>query len=372
MATKALTAFPYGNRRFPVPGYWNPDDLDRIKSGRHDLVEAAAADFIASTPQLLRASDIEDAGLPKILAMGVDLQNCFVLTPTALQLPIADNLSVPGAVDSAKRTVRGIYEYVAYIWKMIMTADTHPPYTVHSRYMYVSRATGKPVPGFTPITIEALERGEIIPIFDFAGSGLKPPLEVARELWAKYGPSSPDPRPWNSMIMAWPTHSQEGSPDQALVTDVWQAIHYHALVMQANPIVKSKGRLIDAENYGALEAAVQTNSPASSFDMETFEHIMGADWIVWIGAQARTHCSVDTATQVHRALKKHDPAKLKRFVIADDCHNNIPDVVDATGKVLVPFAAWADAAYAEMAKDGVRILKSTDPEFHAIMTGQVA
>lgn len=367
-------SFPYNGRKFSIPGHVDFTAFDSIRPTRHHLVEAAAQDFIAATPGLLRSSDLEDKGMPKILWGMVDLQNVFLLSPDALGLPPYESLSVPGALASAERTVRAMYEYAPYIWGMFVTEDTHPPFTVHSRFWYIVAATGKPPAPFTPISVDDLRSGRVVPIFDFAGSGLKSPLEYAQELWATYGPGSPDPRPWNQSIMAWPTHSQEGSPEAALQTDIWQAMHYWSIVMQANPWMQQKGKLLDSENYGAFQAAVPTASPSSSFNMEFFRYIKDADWVIWGGAQARTHCSVDTFTQLVRAYES-DPetsTRLNRLVVLDDCHDNIPDVTDGKGTVLAPFRQWADDAFAAMAKKGVRILKSTDPEFHQIMTGQVA
>lgn len=355
----------------PIPSFVDlrPEVVDRLKSGRHAAVEAAALDFARQHPELVRPPQFKEAGRPKILPVLIDLSGCFVMTPEGQDSVVGQCMSVPGAIPDLIRTVQLLYQYAPCFWQVLATVDSHPAHTVHSRLSYLDASTGEPPAPFTPISIEALELGTIVPIKE-CFEGLRHPLEVARELWHHYGPESSRPRMWNAMIMAWATHGQEGSVDQALMTELWQAIHYWEVLMRRNAVVKRKGLLVDTESYGAFQSAVPTSDPRSGFDWETFKLFLEADRIVWLGAQARTHCSLDTLCQVVEALAVHAPEKLPNLVVLEDCHSNIPDVVLPDGTVAAPFRAWADAEYERLVRThGIRLMRSTDPALHRFMTG---
>ena len=80
---------------------------------------------------------------------------------------------------------------------------------------------------------------------------------------------------------------------------------------------------------------------------------------------------VDALVRLAQMLQIHPKPLLRRLVIVEEWHNNIPDVVDSDGNVILPFKAWADSAFARLARMGVTIIQeASDPLLKRIITGE--
>lgn len=272
--------------------------------------------------------------------------------------PSWGNLYVTGAEKDTDRLARFIFNNARNISHILASLDTHYIFQPFHRFNWVAgpnpaqRQNGthyvegeNPDP-FTIITLAAVNAGRWLPC--------RRPKHM-REMLEKLESTG------KKQLCIWPTHCELGTPGQALDPALMEVIHWHSGVRNDQYDLTSKGMSQSAEHYGILQAEVRfDDDPQTHLNTYVVNEWAKADRIYFAG-QAKSHCVLETLEQVVAIFSKQSPELLDRLYVLKDCTSSVPDIVDQSGKVLVPFDAIAEARFAEFKKLGMKFVNSTDP-----------
>jgi nicotinamidase-related amidase len=266
---------------------------------------------------------------PKIALMLVDAQIDFVHVDGAL--------SVPGAVDDAKRTTEWIYKNATRITHIFASLDSHVPLQIFFPTWWVDDQDQHPDP-YTPITAEDVDQGRWRPLYepDWSVDYVHALQEQAKK-----------------ELMVWPFHVLLGTPGHALTPILYEAIAYHSAARSVQPTFETKGLLAKTEYYSLLEPEVKVSGhPRGTLNEKLMETMLSFDAIYFAG-QAKSHCVLETISSI---VKRHgdDHRMMEKLYLIEDCTSSVqhPEI---------NFEAIAAEAFGNYVKMGMRIVKSSDP-----------
>lgn len=265
----------------------------------------------------------------KVILVNVDFQVDFVFPNGALP--------VTNALGDVERTVDWIFRNLDQLTTIASSIDSHIPVQIFYPTWWVDANGNMPDP-YTMITLKDVEDGKWKPVVD--------------PVWTRNYLTELD-RGGKKTLMIWPFHCMIGTPGQALVPNLMEAIAFHSAARRSQPVFLVKGSIPQTENYSIVEPEVKyPKHPAGDLNTPFLDLVSRHD-LVYVAGEAKSHCVLDTM----RSIVNH-------FAGQDDILGKIRFLMDCTSSVEhpdVPFDEIANAELAEMEKLGVRLVKSTDP-----------
>lgn len=271
------------------------------------------------------------SGLPHVtpsevqrLGLFIDYQNDF--------LDYSDGLStlpVPGSVQDVRRACEWLYINAPSLTGLMLSLDQHIPFQIFFVTWWKDQSGNAPDP-YTLITADDVESGKWIPRFDKDWS-----IQYVKDLGA---------------IMVWTFHCMIGTPGAALNSSLAEAIAWVAAARNIQPTYIFKGTVPQSEHYGPFEPCkIVTNHPQGGTNTAMLEAMNKYNEIYWFG-EAEEYC-VDTGKKQVLSYYSGRPDVIARMRFVTDC----------TSLVFPDKRAEADAVQAEYVKQGVVLVKSTDP-----------
>jgi nicotinamidase-related amidase len=158
-------------------------------------------------------------------------------------------------------------------------------------------------------------------------------------------------------LTIWPYHAMLGGIGHALVSAVEEAIFFHSIARYSQPDFQVKGGNPFTENYSVLKPEVLENAAGEQIAEKNIGFItklLKFDAVV-IGGQAKSHCVAWTIDDLLSEIQISDKNLAEKVYLLEDCSSSvvIPGVVDYTEE--------ANAAFERFAKEGMHIVRSTDP-----------
>ena len=288
-----------------------PETAAAIREGADaDLTEAAADDR-------------------RLVLLLVDAQVDFIHPDGAL--------SVPGAVEDARRTAEWIYRHVGEITAIAASLDSHVPAQIFYPTWWVNEAGDHPGP-FTSITNQQVNQGVWRPIYQPEWSAMY--VERLQEETKKE-------------LMIWPYHTMIGAPGHSLTPALYEAVVYHAAARQADPRFVTKGNLPQTEFYSLLEPEVKVpDDPRGQLNQDFLHELLGYD-LIYLAGQAKSHCVLETVTSFMRYLGD-DPEAIGKLRLLEDCTSSVQHLQ-------IDFEVIANQTYAGFREHGLQLVQSTDP-----------
>lgn len=262
----------------------------------------------------------------RVLLLLVDMQVDFIHTDGAL--------SVPGAVEDARRTIEWIYENTPTLTTIAASLDSHLPVQIFYASWWID-ANGNPPTPYTEITAADVEQGI-----------WKPRYEIA---WShEYVHKLADQARKNLMI--WPYHTMIGTPGHGLTPALYEAIAYHSAARQTEPIFLTKGSIPKTEHYSMLEPEVKvSDNPQGTINRSFLDMIASYD-VIYVAGQAKSHCVLETVTSMMRYFNTDIISKL----------HVLYDAMSSVAHPQIDFDAAANKAFETFAKEGLNIVYTTD------------
>lgn len=302
------------------PPYYNPETVGTLY-----VPQTLTAITAGQTANIPPAS--EDTR--RVILLLVDTQVDFIHTDGAL--------SVPGAVDDTRRTVKWIYRNINQLTAIAASLDSHTPLQIFYPTWWVDADGQHPAP-YTAISSDDVQAGRWTPV-------IKPQWSVdyvqKLETQAK------------KTLMIWPYHTMIGTPGQAITPALYEAIAYHAGARSSQPEFLSKGQIAQTEHYSIMEPEVKVpDQPQGDLNAQ-FLNMLATYDLIYIAGQAKSHCVLETAASMMRYFADQ-PATINKLRFLMDCTSSVihPDF---------DFDAIANEAIAEFAAQGMKLVNSTDP-----------
>ena len=299
-----------------LPTYYDPSDVTKIYSERVGAVAQAAKEAGNCKPEPL-----------KNLALGIDCQLCFCHP--------SGSLYVDGAEDDMRRAVEWVYRNHEKLSCITASIDQHGPYQIFHPLFWVDKEGNHPEP-FTVITLEDYdsgkwgpsERSKKIPFKNGIGYFIRYYLEGLKK-GGKYA------------LTIWPYHALQGSVNASIVPALSEAILYHSIRTEGNPVIIQKGSDILSENYSIFEKEVyypyDDAVDTSDYDMDgnlipDFNlNTLAAYDNIYVFGQALSHCVLSTLLSMEKQGTKSlfedwglgETPLIKKIVLLTDATSSV-------------------------------------------------
>lgn len=255
------------------------------------------------------------------------------------------NLSVPGAQDDLQRIVEFIYRNVGSITSIFASLDTHNQYQIFYPSWWAYQDTGEQPPAWTMVSLNP--QGEAV---DPNGRRISPLIEP---LWSlrTYLPTLKANASKDNML--WPYHCMEGTPGHCLMPSLSEALAFYSAARLSQVNYITKGRAIRTEHFGIWASEVaDPRDPSTALNTAILDVLATHD-LVYVAGEAKSHCVLETKRQT-LAYFQNQPEIIRKLRFLTDCTSSVV----APG---IDFDALANAEEAKMVKQGVTLVKSTDP-----------
>lgn len=269
---------------------------------------------------------------------------CVIVDPQWDFVSPDGTLSVPGAQDDLARGVDWLYAHAEDVSSFYVSEDIHLPWQIFYTTWWSDDA-GQHPPAWTMISLNG--KGEAV---DQNGRRMMPLVDP---LWT-LSTYLPDLKNKSQLdLMLWPYHCMEGTMGSAIMSALSEALAWHSAARHTQVTFISKGRNPRTEHYGILAAEVpDPKDPSTSLNTAILDALAKHD-LIYVWGEAKSHCVLKTMKQMVGYFKAQ-PEVLKRIRFIEDCTSSVV----APG---VDFEGMAVAALKQMEKQGVVIVKSTDP-----------
>jgi nicotinamidase-related amidase len=276
----------------------------------------------------------------------VDMQNTFC-TP-GFELFVAGR-SGTGAVEDTKRLCSFLYRNLAVVTRSVVTLDTHQAFQIFHAPFLVDESGRHPDP-YTLVTLEDVTGGRWQVSAD-ASATLGLDANVAAEHLRSYVEALAAGGKY--ALTVWPFHALLGGIGHALVSEVEEALFFHATARFSQTRFEIKGISPLTEHYSALGPEVERGPHGKVLgerNTALIERLSTYDAVI-VAGQAKSHCVAWTVDD----LLEDVPEIAPRLYLLEDCSSAVvvPGVVDYTEE--------ADSAFARFAEAGVHIVRSTEP-----------
>jgi nicotinamidase-related amidase len=303
-----------------IPAFHDPD---RVGTLFYPDSAAIAAD--AEQTGLRPASDDGE----RVLLLLVDMQVDFCHR--------SGSLYVPGADDDIRRVIRFLYAHAESITHIACSLDSHYPFQIFHPAWWAD-ADGRHPDPFTVISERDVADGVWSPLSEPGWSRVY--VSRLREHARKD-------------LVIWPYHVPIGGVGNALDPELWSAVFWHSIARRSQPTLLTKGNIPDTEHYSILRPEVAVHGkPQGDLSREFFGMLDGYDY-VFVAGEAETHCVLETVADLVELIGD-DAEKLGRLHVLRDCMSPVvhPEI---------DFHAMAMARFAEWERQGLRLVRSTDP-----------
>jgi nicotinamidase-related amidase len=276
----------------------------------------------------------------------VDMQNTFC-TP-GFELFVGGR-SGTGAVDDTRRTCSFLYRNLGVLTQTVVTLDTHQAFQIFHAPFLVDESGRHPDP-YTLVTLDDVASGRWRVSVDTAatlgldGDAASEHLRAYVETLAGGGKYA---------LTIWPFHALLGGIGHALVSEIEEALFFHATARYSQTQFEVKGTNPLTEHYSALGPEVERGPNGERLgeqNVALLEYFSSFDAVI-VAGQAKSHCVAWTVED----LLEDVPEIAPRLYLLEDCSSAVvvPGAVDYTEE--------ADAAFARFADAGVHVVRSTEP-----------
>lgn len=300
------------------PDFYRPERVGQLYSP-----DASAAVAAGSAASIAPAS----ADRFRTLLLLVDMQVDFVHAD--------GSLSVPGAVDDARRVIEWIFGNLPAVTTIAASLDSHVPLSIFFPTWWAGADGQHPQP-YTVIRSDEVRAGRWTPLYQ---------PEWSAEYCAKLEAQA------KKELMIWTFHTLIGTPGHTLTPALYEAVAYHSAARQAQPIFLQKGTIPQTEYYSILEPEVKVpDHPAGSLNTAFLNMLVAYDR-VYVAGEAKSHCVLETVASITRAFADQ-PAVLDKFYLLEDCMSSVAHPT-------IDFEVLAQQALARFAEMGVHLVKSS-------------
>ena len=163
-------------------------------------------------------------------------------------------------------------------------------------------------------------------------------------------------------LYLWPPHCELGSDGHALAGLIYEAAIFHGFARKAQLELEVKGTHPLTENYSIVQPEVLERfdgKPLAQKNTRFLETMHRADAII-VAGQAKSHCVRASSEHLIREIKSQDPSLVKKMYVLEDCMSSVA-VPNGSGGFYVDYTDEADKAFEEFRKDGLQLVRSTDP-----------
>lgn len=302
-----------------IPSFYDADQVGKLYAPRVQ----AAVDAGLKAGLLPAAHDTR-----RVILLLVDVQVDFVHPDGAL--------SVPGAVDDTRRTIAWIFRHAGQLTAIAASLDSHTPMQIFYPTWWINDVGAHPAP-FTPISADDVARGVWKPVIEPQWS-----VDYVHRLEQQA----------RKVLMIWPYHTMIGTPGQALVPSLYEAIAYHAAARNTQPTFLSKGSIAKTEHYSILEPEVKVpDHPLGDLNTAFLDMLASYD-LIYIAGQAKSHCVLETVASIMNYFQRR-PDVIERLRFLSDCTSSVQHPT-------IDFEALANEALAKYAAQGMRMVTSQD------------
>jgi nicotinamidase-related amidase len=331
-------------RELPIPEHYSPRKVNQIYQVSYQQLAEDARQWRNKH----NIPGIEKDQI-RIALLVIDYQNTFCIP--GFDLFVAGR-SGCAAVDDSQRLSEFIYRNLGRLTKIIATLDTHKVVQIFHPIFLVNDRGNHPQP-YSQVSSEDIERGVwkvnpgIIASLGFSA-------EQADE-YLKYYSRTLDSKEKYALTI-WPYHALLGSIGHALVSSIEEAIFFHTLTRISQPKFEIKGNNPLTEHYSAISAEVDHGPDGKLIEpseSEIFELVLSYD-AVMIAGQAKSHCLAWTVADLLEKIRDVNSQLASKVYLLEDC----------TSPVVVPgadFTDQADKAFSRFARQGIHIVRSTEP-----------
>jgi len=331
-----------------MPSFYDQSRCGKLVKPECEIAARAGSDFAKknSIPPSLKGGTA-----PNIILVAIDMQIDFVSSDVG-------NLYVPGAEQDVHRLNQFIATNVASISEIVASLDTHYLFQPFHPFNWVAgKSPARRHDGTPYLEGDHPDPFTLITKEDLGNDIWQPSRHIS--LMREYVDRLETDR--KKTLCIWPLHCEEGTPGRALDPTFMEMIHWHAAARKRQYNLTIKGMSQLSEHYGILKAEVRFDQdPNTQLNVGMIDKWSRADRIYFCG-QAKTHCVLETLRQTVDIFKQRSPEILEKLFVLQDVMSPVPDIKDSSGNVLVPFNEIANDAFADMAKDGVKFIDSTDP-----------
>lgn len=262
----------------------------------------------------------------KIALLNVDCQWDFI-SPDG-------GLPVPGAIADTQRLIGNfIYPNVDVITSIFNSMDSHHVIAIYFSAWWQDKNGCAPNP-YEEITYDDIKSGKWRPTIDPLWS-----TEYVKKL---------------GYIIIWPPHCITGTPGQALMPALSEAIMYHSSSRMSQTINILKGTNPRTEHYGIFAAEVPDPKDINTLLNTYILDIIASHDLIYVAGQAKSHCVLKTMVQQIAYFGKSNPDAIKKIRFLMDCTSSVKHP-------MIDFEAIANAEIDKMVSQGVVLVNSTDP-----------
>ncbi len=305
-----------------TPEFYDPKLIDELFLPRLDKVRKEALSHERIPP----SSDDRQGKRTALLL--IDEQVDFCLSKGSLY--------VPGADKDLANTIGFIFDNIEKITTIYPTLDSHLTFQIFYGVWWRDANGNHPAP-FTIITHEDVASGKYS-----AAESPEWSAGYVRELETNA----------HKPLCIWPEHTMIGTPGHAMVPALFEACYLHSLVRKSPIGFQPKGTLPESEMYGVFSPEVKVpDIPMGGINTGLLELLDGHDRIV-VAGEAKSHCVLESVKQL-AVYYGNKPETLDKIYVLLDCMSPVRHPT-------VDFDALANGEFAELAKRGIRIVKSTD------------
>lgn len=247
------------------------------------------------------------------------------------------SLSVPGAVEDARRVIEWIFRYTPKITDIALSLDSHHPIQIFYQTWWEDEDGNPPAPN-TVITAQDVETGKWIPRFDPTWS-----VGYVQDLKAQA----------KKDLMIWPYHTMMGTSGHIITPALYEAVVYHSAARESEPEFIIKGTIPETEYYSLLEPEVKRPDDPRGTANEGFLERLIAYEQVYIAGQAKSHCVLETLTSI---MDRYGDQRevIEKIHLLTDC-------TSAVDHPEIDFDAMADERLEGFAERGLKLITSGDP-----------
>ena len=302
-----------------------PDFYERQRVGT--LYRPRISEVIREANSLaLRPSSSDER---RILLLLIDPQVDFVHAD--------GSLSVPGAVDDARRTIEWLFNNLEQVTDIVVSLDSHYPLHIFYPGWWIDEA-GKHPDALTPITAQEVDDGCWRPVYE--------------EEWSRYYVHELEKKAKKTLLI-WPYHTMIGAMGHSITPALYEAITFHSGARRSLPTYVVKGRIHKTEHYSIFEPEVKVpEDPEGGLNTGLLERMSTYDRI-YIAGQAKSHCVLETVTSIVN-LADSRPELVRNVRLLADCMSSVvhPDI---------DFEAMANEILEEFSKVGLRSVIAAEP-----------
>jgi nicotinamidase-related amidase len=330
--------------QLPIPDFFNPKRADQVWRVPYEQRATQALDWARQ-----HGLGPVTADEKRVWLLLVDTQNTFCLPDFEL---FVTGRTGRAAVDDTVRLCQFIYRNLGILTQVTATLDTHMSIQIFHAIFLVDAAGAHPAP-YSQVSAEDVRSGKWR--FNPALAG---PLDISpeygQEMLLHYVTQLETSGKYALTI--WPYHAMLGGVGHALVSSVEEALFFHSIARTAQVRFEVKGDHPFTENYSAIGPEVQTGPMGEALSQRNTKFVdtlQDMDALI-VAGQAKSHCVAWTVADLLEDVRSLDPALAQKIYLLEDCSS--PVVVPGAD-----FTEAADKAYADFARAGVHLVKSTDP-----------